>query len=226
LVEETPSRGLILRKTTNAVATAEIRPYMTYDLTTKSSSTLIYTPHADHYLKVALAECFRQSKKLNLHEDPFGIHLIHLLEVATSWKVALWITSMELSILVRDSKLNWHGDRHPVQENEALRANNAYTLPLTRTFHTISIHIARWRSELQVTIDIVDGLRLAHDHFYETVLNWPDRCGRPPVYQRLQCAFQNSKVAMKAHLVCVTEFEDRIKNCTSLVCISDTSLII
>jgi len=82
------------------VATAEIRPYMTYDVITKSSSTLIYTAHADRYLKPALAECFRQSQKLDFYEDPFGVHLIHLLEVSTSWKVALWITSMELSILV------------------------------------------------------------------------------------------------------------------------------
>ena len=114
----------------------------------------------------------------------------------------------------------------PAQENEALRANDSYILQLTRTFHTISIHIARWRSELQVTIDIVDGLRLAQDHFYETVLNRPNRCNRPPVYQRLQCALKNSKATLKAHLVCVTEFEDRIKNSTSLVCISDASQVI
>jgi len=76
---------------------------MAYDVVTKSSSTLIYTPHADGYLKPALAECFRHSERLDFWEDPFGVHLVHLLEVATGWKVALWITSMELSILVSDS---------------------------------------------------------------------------------------------------------------------------
>jgi len=198
---------------------------MAYDVITKSSSTLINTPHAESYLKPALAECLRHSKRLDFQEDPFGVHLIHFLEVATSWKVALWLTSLELSILVSDSDPQFTTVADfSMQENEALRANDAHILALTRTFHTISIHIARWRSELQVTVDIVAELRLEQDHFYDTVLNQPDRRGRPPVYHRLQCAFKNSKTALKAHLVCVTEFEDRIKNCTSLVCISDVSV--
>jgi hypothetical protein len=55
---EGPFMGLILPKLRHAIARAEIRTYMTYNHRQRSSTTLLYTPHADRYFKPAVRESF------------------------------------------------------------------------------------------------------------------------------------------------------------------------
>lgn len=88
---------------------------------------------------------------------------------------------------------------------------------MTRQLHSLAIVTARMRSEVQISIDITQGVAREHNHFYDLVLKDPERLLRPAVYHRLQSAFQNSAETFKALLVEVTELEDRIRNCINLV---------
>lgn len=71
------------------------------------------------------------------------------------------------------------------------------------------------KSGSQIAIDIMEDVARAHDQFYNLVLNRSEP--KPSVYHRLQSAFRNSAVTLKAFLVELVVCEDRIRICINLV---------
>jgi hypothetical protein len=111
------------------------------------------------------------------------------------------------------------------QEKEALSADEVSDLPLpslTRALHNLMIHIMRWKTEIQLTLNIVDELRREHSKFYDIVLKINEKDGSR-VYHRIQDHFRNSTQTLTSNLLEVNEFQGRVDNSITLVSSPDDS---
>lgn len=195
---------LLLERTRHAILAYDRCLYGIYNHIDKSTTTLFHSSPLDDDPRIDFLECFAYSDRLQLKDDPFGLQLLHITSAIDQWRLVLMHASMEISAL----------------EKEALTADEVSGLPLTaltHALHNLMIHIVRWKTEIQLTLEIVDGLRREHNRFYGMVLRIPDELDRSQVYHRVQDNLRNSTQTLTSNLLEVNEFQGRVNNLITLM---------
>lgn len=98
-------------------------------------------------------------------------------------------------------------------------------LPFTRALHNLAIHIIRWRTEIELTLNIVDELHRKHIEFYDNILQFPHHEKKPQVYHRIQDHFLNCKQTLASNLLEVGELHGRVDNLINVVGIRPSLLL-
>lgn len=192
-----------------------MRLYMAYDHVKKNSVNILYPPHGTDSV-ATLRKFLGHPTSSDVILDPFVVHLLYLSQATIEWRKVFRNITKELTHHVFPFllfSLIYVNIFRKEQECMAMRPSSK----MTRQLHSLAILVARICSEIRITADILCGLQIAHNEFYNMVLKSLDIPSRPPIYHQLQTDFRNLAETFKSRLIEVSELDRRIHMCINSV---------